>query len=45
MEFDYMDGREDGEHTGVGSVKISKLFVMQDAFFFETEPFDTIYIL
>ena len=40
MEVDSPGRGEGGEHNGVGFVKISKIFAMQDAFFFETEPFD-----
>ena len=35
---------KEGEHNDVGFVEISKMFVMQDAIFFGTEPFDGVYI-
>ena len=31
MEFGSHDGREDGEHSDVVFVEISRIFVMQDA--------------
>ena len=43
MEFGSLDGGEDGEHHGVGFVKISKISVTQIAFFFGTESFDRIF--
>ena len=29
MKFDSLDGGEDDEHSGVGFVQVSKIFVMQ----------------
>ena len=40
MEFDWLDGGEDGEHNGDGFVPISKIFARQGALFFGMEPFD-----
>ena len=34
MEFDSSNGRDDGEHSSVGVVEISKIFTMHDNFFF-----------
>ena len=38
------DGGDDGSHSGVGLVKISKIAAIQDAIFFGTEPFDRVYL-
>ena len=41
MKFDLFDGREqDGEHSGVGFVKISKLFAMLCGIVHGTVSFD-----
>ena len=42
MNVDLLAGREDGEHSSVGFVEISEIFVMQDSFSFGTEPFDEV---
>ena len=42
MEFGLLDGREDGEYNSVDFMEISKIFVMQDAFSFGTEPFGSL---
>ena len=42
MEFGSLDSREDGEHTDVGFVEISKILVMRGALFIGTELFDRI---
>ena len=34
MEFGSVNGGDDGEHSGVGFVDISKIFVMQVSIFF-----------
>ena len=36
------DGREDGEHAGVGLVEISNQSAMLRDLFFRTEPFDRV---
>ena len=43
MEFRLPNAAENDEHIGVGFVKKSKIFVMQNAIFFVTEPFDSVY--
>ncbi len=43
MKFGLSDGRQDDVHTGIGFVEISKILAMQDAIFFEPEPFDKVY--
>ena len=40
MKCGSLDGAEDGEHSGIYFVGISKIFAVQDAFFFKLEPFD-----
>ena len=35
----------DDDHSGLGSVKISEIFVRQDTLFFATEPIDKVYRL
>ena len=40
MKFSLLSGGDDGGYNGVGFVKISEIFVMQDAFFFGTRSFD-----
>ena len=35
MEFNLLDGRDDGEDSGVGFMEISKIFVMNGAFLLE----------
>ena len=35
-------GRVDNEHSGVGSVEISKIFVMHNTFSIGTLPFDSL---
>ena len=42
MVFDSFDGEEDGGHTGVGFVEISRIFVMQGTFLLGTQPFDSV---
>ncbi len=42
MEFGSLDGGENGEHSGVGRVEISKIFAMQDVFFFGMASFDNV---
>ena len=37
VEFDSLDDRENGEHSDVGFVEISKMSAMQDAFFVGTD--------
>ena len=39
MKFGSYDGGEDGEYTDIGSVEISQILVMQEAFFLRREPF------
>ncbi len=38
MAFGLLDGRDDGEHNGVGLVDISKLFATQDDFILGDDP-------
>ena len=45
MEFGSLDGREGGEHNGVGFVMISKIFETQDTFFLKTKLTGRVYIL
>ena len=42
MESASFDGGDDDEHIGISLVEISKISTVQDAFFFDTEPFDRI---
>ena len=43
-EFHHLfDGGDDGEHTGLGFVDISQIFVTQDTCFFESLPLCRIY--
>ena len=42
MELDSLDDGEDGEHNYVSFVEISKLFAIQDAFFFGTGQIDRV---
>ena len=45
MEFGSLDSGGDCEHNGIGVEEKSKIFMIQDAFFFfETEPFDGVKI-
>ena len=44
MEIGLLNVREDGEHDGVRLVEISRISATQHNFFFETAPFDGIYI-
>ena len=37
-KFGLCEGREDGKHTGVGFVEISKIYVMRDTIFFAMQP-------
>ena len=41
-EFDSFDGREDGEHTGVGFVGTLKYLQRRNAVSFGTESFDSL---
>ncbi len=43
MKFGLRDGKEDGEHTGIGFVEISEIFTMQSVLFFQVKPFDGVY--
>ena len=45
MEFGSFEGEEGNEHSGFGFVEISEMSAVQDAIFFVTGPFDTIYYL
>ena len=38
-----LDSGEDAEHNGIHFVEISKIFSMENAFFFVTKPFDVGY--
>ena len=40
MNMGLLDGREDGEHSGIGCVVKSKIFEMLDSRFFRMEPLD-----
>ena len=40
MGFGSLNGGEDGEHTGVSFVEISKIFPTHDEFFIGMTPFD-----
>ncbi len=40
MKFSLLDGREDGEHNGIGVEEISKIFAIEDAIYFRMEPVD-----
>ena len=42
MEFGFFDGRDDGEHSGIGFVEISLIFASQDDCFYETISFDRV---
>ena len=42
MDFGSFDGADVGEHTSVGFVKIRKIFVMQDTFYFGIQLSDRI---
>ena len=42
MKFSPFDGTEGDEHSGVGLVEISKIFVSQNEFFYGTPPFDNL---
>ena len=42
--FDSVDGGEDGEHTGVDFVEMSKMYAMPDACYFGTESFDRLIV-
>ncbi len=43
MEFDLCHARDDGEYNGVSFVEITKISVMQGAFYIGKEPFDGVY--
>ena len=45
MGFCLLDDKKDGENNGVDFVKISKMFVMQNSFFFVKEPVDILTVL
>ena len=40
MEFSSHDGEDDGEHNGVGFLKISQIFVTHATVLVGIEPFD-----
>ncbi len=42
MEFDFCDGNEDGKHNGINLLEISKIFAVQDLFFFGTGLIDRV---
>ena len=42
MKLELHDGEENVEHNGVGFMKISEIFAIEDAFFFGTKPFDRV---
>ena len=42
-EFGSLDGGDNNEYNGLGFVEISKIFAMQDAFFFRMISFDSVY--
>ncbi len=44
MGFGPFDGKENGEHNRIGSVEISKIFVMNDDFVFTTGSLDGVWI-
>ena len=44
MEFGQLDGGDDGEHSGVSFVEISRIFATQDALFYGVELVDEVYI-
>ena len=40
MGFNLLDGKDDGEYSGVGSVEIYQIFVLQDDFYSRIMSFD-----
>ena len=42
MEFSLLAGGENGEHSGVGLMEISKIISSQDTFFFYREQFKSV---
>ena len=43
MKFDQLDGGEDCEYNGVGSVGILDIFATQGIFFYEAAPFGRVH--
>ena len=43
MEFVSLDCRKKFEHNDISFVEISKIFAMQNAFFFETQSYERVY--
>ena len=45
MEFSSLDDKDEGEYTATGFVEMSKLFAMQDDFFYGMASFTWLYLL
>ena len=45
MEFNTLDGGEGVKHSGIDVREISKIFLAQDTFLLEIDPFDRVYIV
>ena len=43
VEFVWHGGGDDGEHNGFGIMETSRIFVMQDTFFFDVISFDRVH--